>query len=146
MNDDAILTSFEAGTFPLERFDHAMHVRVAWIYAGRLPPEVALLRLCAGLRELADRAGHPEKFHATITWAYAALIGERWREGESFDAFSKRCPELFDGSALREHYLRETLHEPRAREAFLLPRTDQSGSDQGSGSTHSVPPPPNAHR
>ena len=98
-----------------------MHVRVSWIYAGRLPPEVALLRLCAGLRQLAARAGHPEKFHATITWAYASLITERWRENESFDEFTARCPELFDGSALSERYSRDALHAPRAREAFLLP-------------------------
>ena len=121
MNDDALIAGFEAGTLPLESFDHVAHVRVAWIYAGRLPPEVSLLRLCAGLRQLADRAGHPEKFHATITWAYNALIAEQWREGESFDAFRARCPEIFDGSALRERYSRATLHAPRAREAFVLP-------------------------
>lgn len=121
MNDDALLTAFEAGTLPLETFDHAMHVRVAWIYAGRLPPELTLLRLCVGLRQLAHDAGHPEKFHATITWAYAALVSERHRTGESFDDFRRRTPELFDGSALREHYSPSALHDPRAREAFVLP-------------------------
>lgn len=122
MNDDAILAGFEAGTLPLDRFDHVMHVRVAWIYLGRLPPEVALLRVCAGLRQLAARAGHPEKFHLTITWAYMALIAERWRDDETFDAFRSRCPELFDGRALRERYPAATLASPRAREAFVLPR------------------------
>ena len=121
MNDDALIAGFEAGTLPLESFDHVMHVRVAWLYAGRLPPEVSLLRLCAGLRQLAERAGHPEKFHATITWAYNALIAERWRERESFDAFAARCPELFDGSALRDRYAATALANPRARQAFLLP-------------------------
>ncbi len=124
MNDDTLMQAFAEGTLDVGSFDHVMHVRVAWTLLQRLSPEEALLRTCRGLRRLAERAGRPEKFHATITWAYVALIEERRRTGETFDDFRARCPELFDGRALGEAYPLERLHDPRARRRFLLPPTN----------------------
>jgi len=121
LSDDALIAGFEAGTLPAASFDHVAHVRVAWVYLGRLPPEVALLRICAGIRQLATRVGHPGKYHATITWAYVALVSEHRRDGESFETFRERCPSLFDGNELRRMYPDGALKAARTREAFVFP-------------------------
>ena len=49
-----------------------------------------------------DRAGVPDKFNATMTWAYMSLIAERMRttEHQSAEEFIDRNPDIASSAAL----------------------------------------------
>jgi hypothetical protein len=124
MTDAELLDGFERAT--LAGLSHRDHVRVAWLYLGREPLESALPRFCADLRRFAIAAGAPGLYHATITWAYLALVHERRQgrlEGESFDTFIEANADLLSRkpSVLERYYRAETLASDEARAAFVLP-------------------------
>ena len=126
MNDAEFLAEFEACTLAGDRFHHRDHVRLAWIYLERFGPLEALGRFTESLRRYATAQGHPELYHATITWAFLLLIEERRgtaAPGESWGDFAERNPDLlgWKPSVLERYYHAETLQSPRARAGFLLP-------------------------
>ncbi len=128
MDDQALLAAFEACS--LERLPHRDHLRIAWLYLRDAPFERAALRFCDNLRRFAAARGKPGLYHATITWAYLALVSERDAAAPApdFDAFAAANPDLFDHrAALRAYYDQATLDSPAARQAFILPRTASRG-------------------
>lgn len=124
MDDETLLARFEDATLPAADFRHREHVRVAWLLLRRAPFETAAARFCASLRRFAAAQGKADRFHATITWAYLALVDERSHAtaASTFAGFEAANPELFDGRALSALYDDETLASPLARRAFVLPR------------------------
>ena len=62
------------------------------------------------------------KYHATITWAFLALMSERIAQapGLSFDALLERYPELLNAGLVRQHYGAGELDSERARAVFVL--------------------------
>jgi hypothetical protein len=128
MDDATLLARFEDATLPADAFGHREHVRVAWLCLRAAPFEDAAARLCAALRRFAAANGKPERFHATITWAYLALVDERMHatSASTFAELEAAAPELFDGSALRALYDEGTLASPLARRAFVLPRRSEA--------------------
>jgi hypothetical protein len=123
MDDAEFLRSFEDCTLPSSAFHHRDHVRLAWLYLQRCPPLEALARFTEGLKRFAAANGHPGLYHETITWAYLLLIRERLAEGETFEGFAARNPDLFawNPSVLDRYYERETLDSERARRVFVMP-------------------------
>lgn len=119
----ALLRGFEAGTLDPTTFYHREHVAVAFALLGRHPFLDALTRYADGVRGLAERAGHPEKFNVTITVAFMSLIAERMAEcpDATFDAFERRSADLLSRSALQSRYSRRRLRSNLARRQFLLP-------------------------
>lgn len=71
------LARFEQGLHDESSLDHAEHVRIAYEMAARYPFDEALHRYATGLRRLTSRLGTPERFNATITTAFMALVAER---------------------------------------------------------------------
>lgn len=120
-DDAAALAGFRAGT--LAEFPHREHVRVAWLYARASPFEDALVSFCRDLRAFAAARGAHGLFHTTITWAFFAVIADRLRDGETFDAFATRNPDLlrWKPSVLDRYYTKERLDSPEARARFVLP-------------------------
>jgi hypothetical protein len=107
---------------------HREHVRLAWLYLRGSAFEDGAERFCTNLKRFADAKGKGGLFHATITWAYLALVAERIERApgcDSFEAFASANPELLapKGGALEPYYDRATLESPLARRVFLLPRT-----------------------
>jgi hypothetical protein len=122
--DEALLDGFERADLPA--FTHRDHVRVAWLYLRREPLWTALPRFCDDLRRFAARAGAPQRYHETITWAYLLLVHERRAArpaDEPWDDFADANPDLLCGqpSALERYYRAETLASERARRTFVLP-------------------------
>jgi hypothetical protein len=125
-----LIRAFEAGR--LAGFHHREHVRLAWAYLRERPLLEALPRFVEGLRRFAAAHGVPEKYHATVTWAYLLLIHERMRGAPGmgrFDAFAAANPDLlvWKPSVLERYYRRETLDSERARGTFVLP--DAGGTE-----------------
>ncbi|MEM8752771.1 MAG: hypothetical protein AAGF90_07335 [Pseudomonadota bacterium] len=118
-----MLDALLSGTLDPASFSHRDHVGVAFEALSRHEPMEALARLSDALRRLAARAGAPEKFNATITFAYVSLIAERRAEGgfATADAFIDANADLLDAAALTARYTSGRLHSPLARRAPLLP-------------------------
>ena len=128
MSNDPLVRAFESAAVDPRAFGHREHLYVAWCYLRELPLEEALPRYVRHLRQLVAALGAPQKFHATMTWAYLVLLDEAMRDpalqGGGFDALLARHPSLLrhpDG-ALAEHYDREQLDSEAARQRFVLPR------------------------
>lgn len=124
MNEAApSLADFEAGRVTPSQFSHREHVRIAYELLERHRFPEALLHLARGLRQLAARAGHPEKYHETMTAAFLALIAERrWESpARGWQDFAERNPDLLEGRSLENFYDPARLESPAARATFLLP-------------------------
>jgi hypothetical protein len=134
MSDDEMIARFEALDLAGHGFHHRDHVRLAWIYLNRFPILEALARLSTGLADLARSHGVPDRYHQTITWAYAFLVGERMarrgpeRSWEEFATDNADLLEWNDG-ILRRYYRDETLRSDLAREVFMMP--DRWTSNRG---------------
>ena len=118
-----IVARFEDCSLPPGEFHHELHVYVVWSYLREMPLALAADRFIRNLKRFAAAHGKATLYHETITWAYVLLVNERMREGDDWDAFRSRNPELFSWkpSVLDRYYRRETLESPLARSTFLLP-------------------------
>ena len=125
------IARFESGGVSPGAFRHGDHVRMAWHYLQEMPLLEALPRYAQGLLALATRAGRPDRYHVTITWAFMFVIHERVLEGPGadYEAFRDRNPDLFEwpGGPLRRLYRPETLASERARRWFVMPDRLQEG-------------------
>ncbi len=134
MDDRTLRTRFLEGTLDPEGFMHATHVRLTYLLLRERALPETLIALRDGLSRLASAAGHPEKYHETITFAFAAVINERMQRGDpgDFEAFARMHPDLLEwgsGSVLSQLYSPNTLAEPSARRTFLLPRAGRPERD-----------------
>ena len=147
MTDDEFLTKFEQRTLNRGQWTHAAHVRMAWLYVGRSGTyRAARGKVRTGIKRLnqtfaaqmaapcgatrppepvAVPAAEPKLvgYHETITTAFVRLVASRARPGETFAAFRKRNPDLFDRklSALLAHYSRGVLSSEEAKTKFAQP-------------------------
>jgi pyridoxamine 5'-phosphate oxidase len=122
LSDDELVAGFEAAS--ITDFHHAEHVRLTFVYLERFGRDEALIRLSRGIQRLADAAGHPEKFHVTLTRAWFELIElaraatpAATTPGSLVAAF----PALLDSKALARCYSRERLESEQARTQWLPP-------------------------
>src|ERR1700743_2277118 len=118
-----LLKAFLDGDIDNRNFRHGDHVRVGFeILEGRDFPQASTL-FSRSLKRIAAKAGHPEAYHETITFAFLALIAERMKmfgEG-SFEEFVKRNTDLMEKSVLIRWYDPERLSSQLARSTFILP-------------------------
>lgn len=126
MLTDPLVEAFENATIDPAAFRHREHLYIAWCYLRALPLEDALARYVHHLRKLAIAAGAPDKFHATITWAYVVLLHDAVvrSPGARFDELLVENPALLDhrSGALYAFYDRAQLESDEARRHFVLPR------------------------
>jgi hypothetical protein len=120
----SLLADFEAARIDPASFRHADHIRVAWELLRRDPLPRAMEAMAEGLKRVTARAGRPERYHETITWAWVLLIADRMARrgaGLSFEEFAAANADLLDSGRLAGWYREETLASAAARRAFLLP-------------------------
>jgi hypothetical protein len=120
-----LVDAFERCELPNDGFHHRDHVHVIWTYLREMPLLQALERFSTALRRFAAHHGKTTLYHATITWAYAALIHERMQQDPdaSWEDFCCANPDLFSWrpSILDRYYRPETLNSELARRVFVLP-------------------------
>jgi uncharacterized glyoxalase superfamily protein PhnB len=125
LSDAEFLERFDAGTLDLASFDHEAHFRAAWLCLRAGPFRTAIARLRRGLKRLAISAGQPQRYHETITVAYARLMHRQMRllNDPPWEEFKARSPDLLgpDLAALRAIYSRDTLDSAEARKTFVPP-------------------------
>jgi hypothetical protein len=124
MNDAEFLMALERCTLPAAQFDHAAHVRAAYLYLRDGTFGQAIDRTAVAIRRYAGSLGKADRYHETITIGFLALIRERICEhGDAggWEGFAAANPELFDRGLLLRHYPEQQLHSARARRVFVLP-------------------------
>jgi hypothetical protein len=123
MNPDLAALLAEV-TGPGTRFGHRQHVHLAFLAARRPGTASAEGLLCDWIRQIADCHGAAEKFHATITIAWAQVVAHHVAADPAvtdFDSFAARYPALLDKALLARHYTAATLGSDRARSGWVPP-------------------------
>ncbi len=118
-----ITRSFEAHAIDNTTFGHAEHVQVAFDLLRKYDFIDAAAIYAKGIRALAAKAGAPDKFNLTITYAFMSLIAERMAKSSdrSYDDFVAAHPDLMSKSVLSNWYSSDRLNSALARGVFLLP-------------------------
>lgn len=123
--DRAFARSFEAGQVSPNAFNHAAHVRLAYIYLCERPVDAAAERMKQSLLAFLAHLGIvPGKYHETITRAWIMAVAHFMAESTpcgSASAFIAANPRLLDGKIMLKHYSAEALYSPTARSSFVKP-------------------------
>ena len=125
MLDEELLAGFERAALPDGAFHHEQHVRVAWLYVRRYGLPDALGEFSRALKRFAVAKGAPHLYHATITWAFLLLIGERSARGSAttWTEFAQQNTDLLQWkpSVLDQYYSADALWSDLARSTFVFP-------------------------
>jgi len=106
------------------RFGHRQHIQLAFI-AGRRHGAAAVADLMREwITEIAAAHGAPQKYHETMTVAWARLVAHHVAadpELADFDEFANRYPALLDKTLLGRHYTPSLLGSDAARMTWVPP-------------------------
>jgi len=121
LRDGAFLAAFEAGT--LEPFRHRDHIRMAWLYLERAPPEQAAQDIIAGIRRFALAKGATGLYHETLTRFWIHLVARQRTQRACPDSLSflEAHPWLLDKTLVERHYSPGSLASAAAKEGWLDP-------------------------
>ncbi len=104
MSDAAFARACERGDVAGTEFHHADHLRLALAYLAECETvEAAEDRMAQTLRAFAARAGHPEKYHHTMT------------------LLMRQVARLLDKQLPLRYYSAERLHSDAARTGWVEP-------------------------
>lgn len=124
-DDDAFRLAFEAGEVSPADFNHAAHVRLAYVYLCESPVEQSVERMKAALLSFLRTNGISDaKYHETLTRAWVMAVDhfmKRSTGADSASAFMAMNPELLDTKIMLTHYSAQLLFSPEARASFLPP-------------------------
>lgn len=124
MTDAEFIRALENCTLAQEEFDHAGHLRAAYLYLQSGDFVECLERMRRAIRNYAGSLGKPDRYHETITVAYVALIQQVLHErgdGGGWTMFARGAPELFEPGLLLKFYSAAQLESELARRIFVLP-------------------------
>lgn len=126
LTNEQFLQQFEDGTLDLALFHHEEHVRLGFICLERFGFWAGTDRIRTGINELATAAGHPDKYHETVTAAYMAIINERRHqqpENATWQEFITANSDLLEDGLLKKYYPESVLTSALAKDVFVLPQT-----------------------
>lgn len=109
---------------PEAEWSHLAHVRVAWLYLTTVRGADALDRLRSGIRRYNTRVlRRPDRYHETVTVAFARILASRLVPGEDFSAFCSRIGDVLDRNSpvLLQYYSARRLFSDEARNRFIEP-------------------------
>ncbi|MEZ4699702.1 MAG: hypothetical protein R2834_05190 [Rhodothermales bacterium] len=123
--DRAFVRDFEACAVAPADFDHAAHIRLAYVYLCEMPADRAVARVREVLQAYLAHLGMGEgKYHETLTRAWVLAVRHFMARSvpcDSAAAFIEASPRLLDTGILLTHYTAERLFSPDARAAFVDP-------------------------
>ncbi len=126
MTPGETLAALEAGRMDAAQFSHRDHVLSAWELLRQEEFFAAAHRYAAAIRRLAEAAGAPGKYSATITFAFLSLIAERMdASADDAETFLADNPDLLAPGVLAPLYSADRLASALGRRVALMP--DRSG-------------------
>lgn len=127
-DDQEFRRAFEACETSPSEFDHAAHVRLAYVYlCGNAVDGASEKMKHSLLRFLAHLGVDQSKYHATITRAWVMAVSHFMSTSapcQSAHAFVQANPVLLDSKIMLTHYSAELLFSPQARQSFVSPDMD----------------------
>lgn len=130
LSDTEFMAQLKDASLAPEQFNHRGHLRAGFLllretqdFAKALGEIERLIRAFA--QRYLGTEGAAQKYHATITTAYMALIHERMLARPKlaeWEAFAATHEELFSPGLLQEVYPPEQLESTAARRIFVLPQ------------------------
>jgi hypothetical protein len=124
LSDDVFVAEFESCRFPNNRFRHADHIRLAWIYVRLCGYERAEQSMRTSILRFACHLGAVHKYHETITILWMRLVNIASHlsgRKEKFDDFARGHGWLFNKDTVFEFYSRELLMSDTARKVWVEP-------------------------
>ena len=124
MSDAAFLQALADGSLPGEALDHRAHLRLCWLLLRRHGPREGGERVAALLRHFSAAKGAAQKFHVTLTRAWAACVAAALAaspEEADFERFLLLHPALLERTLLQRHYRAQTLASDAARTDWVAP-------------------------
>ncbi|MEL7114436.1 MAG: hypothetical protein AAGP08_02415 [Pseudomonadota bacterium] len=119
---DALLDALIARSLDPAEFSHRDHVAAAFAALDRFEFFQAMLVYADGLRDLARRAGVPDKFNATVTAAFMSLIAEHKAEGfRDPDEMLRAHPQLLSHDLLGRWFSANRMTTDLARRIAVMP-------------------------
>jgi hypothetical protein len=125
--DRSFRSAFEACTVTPSQFNHAAHVRLAYVYLVEHDVGSAVQRMREALLNFIEHNGIPRsKFHETITRAWVLAVRHFMNRSTSTSSaeFMARNPELLDSKIMLTHYSASVLFSSDARASFVEPDLD----------------------
>jgi len=122
--DREFRAAFEACAITPAAFNHAAHLRLAYVYLVEHGVAGAQARMRESLRSFIAAKGIPAgKFHETLTCAWVLAVSHFMSRASSasFAEFAANSQPLLDSKAMLTHYSAETLFSPEARASFVEP-------------------------
>jgi hypothetical protein len=123
MTDAEFIAELEACILPESHFDHAAHLRAAYVYLCRYPFPDAAARMCTTLRNYTRALGRAGRYHETMTIGFMAVILDHLRsrgDGGRWTGFRAANPELWRKDLLLDYYPKDVLDSDEARRRFVL--------------------------
>lgn len=128
--DQTFRDDFEAGRIPPAEFNHAAHLRLAYVYltGQQEDPVAAHASMRQALAAFLERNGvDPAKYHETLTQAWILAVRHflaRTEQSTSAADFLAQHPQLQDAKIMLTHYSADRLFSPAARAEFVEPDLD----------------------
>jgi len=123
--DREFVRKFAACEIAPAEFDHAAHVRLAYVYLCDGSIESAAEKMKQSLLAFLVHFGiSASKYHETITRAWIMAVHYFMGKSQGFPsaaAFIGAHPELLDSKIMLTHYSAEVLFSPTARQSFVEP-------------------------
>jgi len=140
ISDKELLAAFENCSWPLENWHHREHIKIAYLYLCEHPLDVAITKMCRGIRAYnAAQKVHEAidaGYHETTTQAWMQLVHctlSEFGPKENADAFVDEHTHLLAKRALRFFYSRNRIMSAEAKKTFIepdlapLPRSARNG-------------------
>ena len=133
-SDREFIELFEARKWPMERWHHSDHIRLAYLYQIEHGYEEAMERLREGIKAHNDAHGVVDSpssgYHETMTCAWATLVKmmvDEYGQSENAAVFIDAHPELSQKKTLRLFYSKDLFMSERAKYEFLDPDLGRFG-------------------
>ena len=124
MTDVELTRALERGEIANEKFRHASHLHVAWVYLSESKStDEAADKMRQTLRRFAASAGKLEKYHETITlfWVHLLAQARIAKAGQTLEQIVQATPRLLEKNFPFAYYSAERLFSDKARGSWVEP-------------------------
>lgn len=122
MQDEELLSQFEACTLAKEHFKHINHLRIAWLYLSKYPLEHASNCVTQGIIRYAASIGAAHIYNETLTRTWVMLVYNAINVNTtSFEQLIQLNPKLLDKNYPYCYYSKSLLDSETAHKQWLPP-------------------------